>query len=176
MVGWCSCLAIVIICQRMVELYIARKNRSWSLAAGAREFGARHYPLFFIVHIGWFISWITESCLWGAVSAYWYIWLSLFIMAQGLRYWCMVSLGRHWNTRILVIPGEFAVCKGPYRFIAHPNYAAVAFEIFCVPLIFGAVITATIVTFLNAILILGIRLPAERNALRLLKQEHSVYD
>ena len=36
--------------------------------------------------------------------------------------------------------------------------------------IFGTDITATLATFLNAVLILGIRIPQENNALRLLKQ------
>lgn len=170
MVGWCILLAVAITCQRLAELLIARSNRKWSLAAGAKEFGAGHYPLFFILHIGWFAGWITESCLRGALSEKWYIWFSMFIVAQGLRYWCMVSLGRQWNTRILVIPGQLAVSRGPYRFLAHPNYLAVAIELISVPLMFGAQISALVATILNAVLILGIRLPAEKDALKLLKQ------
>lgn len=170
MVGWCSILAIVIIGQRVTELYIAEKNRRWSLEAGAKEFGAGHYPLFFILHSSWLIGWISEAIFRGSVSGYWYVWFSLFAMAQGLRYWCMASLGRHWNTRILVIPGKEAVLKGPYRFFAHPNYVAVAIELVSAPLIFGAVYTAIAATFFNTALILGIRLPKEKNALQLLKR------
>lgn len=170
MVTFCMILAGVILCQRLAELYIARQNRQWSLASGAKEFGAGHYPLFFILHCGWFIGWLTEAILRGKVSDYWPEWLSLFIMAQGLRYWCMVSLGRHWNTRILVIPGRKIVETGPYRFMAHPNYLAVAFELLSVPLIFGAVYAGILGVFLHSMLILGIRLPAERKALKLLKQ------
>ncbi len=81
----------------------------------------------------------------------------------------MASLGTLWNTRILVIPNGLAIDKGPYRFLRHPNYLAVAIELISVPLIFGAVITATLVTFFNAVLILGIRIPQENNALELLK-------
>jgi methyltransferase len=171
MVGWGGLLAIVIISQRISELYIAKHNRIWALAAGAQEFGTRHYPLFFLLHIGWLIGWTMESSLrGGAVSELWKVWFSLFVIAQGLRYWCMVSLGRLWNTRILVIPGGNVVCKGPYRFLSHPNYLAVTIELVSIPLIFGAVTTAILATLLNAMLILGIRLPEERRALRLLKQ------
>ncbi len=170
MVDWLGLLAIVIICQRICELYIARRNRIWALAAGAQELGTGHYPLFFLLHIGWLIGWTMESSLGGsAVSELWYVWFSLFVVAQGLRYWCIASLGRLWNTRILVIPGGSLICKGPYRFLSHPNYLAVAIELVSVPLIFGAITTATLATLLNAVLILGIRIPEERHALQLLK-------
>lgn len=171
MVGWWEVMTIVIISQRVSELYIARRNRIWALAAGAKEFGAGHYPLFFLLHIGWLLGWIWEYRLSeGEVSEFWYLWLSLFVIAQGLRYWCMVSLGRQWNTRILVIPDGTAICKGPYRFLPHPNYLAVAIELISVPLIFSAVITAALATFFNAALLLGIRIPQENSALALLKQ------
>jgi len=164
-------MALLIISQRIFELYIARGNRVWALAAGAQEFGAWHYPLFFLLHIGWLVGWVVEFSLSGSsVSELWYLWLSLFMIAQGLRYWCMVSLGRLWNTRILVIPHGAPICKGPYRFLRHPNYLAVAIELISVPLIFGAVITAILATFFNAVLILGIRIPQENIALGLLKQ------
>ena len=162
-------MVTLIISQRLYELYIAKKNRTWALAAGAQEFGARHYPLFFLLHIGWLVGWVLESSLNdSSVSEFCYVWLSLFIIAQGLRYWCMTSLGRLWNTRILVIPDGVAICKGPYRFLRHPNYLAVAIELISVPLIFDAVVTATLATFFNAVLILGIRIPQENIALGLL--------
>jgi methyltransferase len=171
MVSWLEMMVIIIVVQRIVELYIARRNRIWALASGAQEFGAGHYPLFFILHIAWLIGWICESSLRDdGISKIWYVWLGLFVSAQGLRYWCMVSLGRLWNTRILVIPGSQAICKGPYRYLAHPNYLAVAIELISVPLIFGAMITASVATVLNAVLLLGIRIPTEERALGLLKQ------
>lgn len=164
-------MVILIISQRLSELYIAERNRAWALKAGAQEFGTRHYPLFFLLHIGWLIGWVIESNLGrSSISEFWYLWFSLFMMAQGLRYWCMVSLGQLWNTRILVIPNGLAINKGPYRFLRHPNYLAVAIELISVPLIFDAVITATLVTFLNTVLILAIRIPQENNALALLKK------
>ena len=164
-------MVTVISSQRLFELYVAKNNRTWALTAGAQEFGAWHYPLFVLLHSGWLAGWIIEFSLGdGTVSEFWYLWLSLFLLAQGLRYWCMISLGLLWNTRILVIPDGEIICKGPYRFLRHPNYLAVAIELMSVPLIFNAVITATLATFFNAVLILGIRIPQENIALGLLKQ------
>lgn len=164
-------MATLVICQRLFELYVAKRNRTQVLEAGAQEFGAQHYPLFFLLHIGWLAGWVIESALHeNLISEVWYLWISLFIIAQGLRYWCMISLGTLWNTRILVIPNGAAVNKGPYQFLRHPNYLAVAIELISVPLLFDAVITAVLAAFFNAVLILGIRIPEENNALRLLKQ------
>jgi len=105
-VGWyIAAMAVFLAVQRGVELYIANKNRQWSMSQGAIEIGSRHYPLFFLLHGGWFAGWVTEGVVYGEVSAYWYLWLGLFIAAQVLRYWCITSLGRQWNTRIIFIPG-----------------------------------------------------------------------
>jgi methyltransferase len=165
---WIYVMAIVLIIQRLLELSIAKRNRAWALAAGAQEFGERHYPLFFILHIAWLISWIVEGSLYSNIlSELWYLWLGLFIFAQILRYWCIASLGRFWNTRILVIPGKALVSKGPYQYLKHPNYVAVAIELAAVPLIFGATVTAIIATLCNSWLILGIRIPVEEKSLRL---------
>ena len=37
----------------------------------------------------------------------------------------MRALGERWNARVLVIPGEPRIVRGPYRWIRHPNYLAV---------------------------------------------------
>lgn len=162
-------MAAFVIVQRMAELYIAERNRCWALQQGAREFGIRHYQLFFLLHTAWLVGWFVEANIRGALTEGWYLWLGLFACAQGLRYWCISSLGRCWNTRILVIPGGNLVRKGPYRFLSHPNYLAVAIELLCIPLIFGAVWTAACVTMLNAVLLFKIRIPEEEQALHLLK-------
>lgn len=167
---WIVAMVTLIITQRIFELYRANCNRRWAITAGAQEFGAWHYPLFFVLHVGWLMGWVGEATLYNdSLSEFWYLWLSLFIIAQGLRYWCIASLGQYWNTRILVIPASQIIDKGPYRYLAHPNYLAVAIELVSVPLIFGAIITAVVATVLNVMLVLGIRIPEEKYALRLLK-------
>lgn len=154
----------------MTDLYVADRNRKWVLEAGAQEFGSKHYPLFFILHLGWLMGWIGEVSFYGSsLSELWYLWFGIFVAALGLRYWCITSLGKYWNTRILVVPGIRLIRTGPYRFLRHPNYIVVALELVSVPMIFGAVITASIATVMNAYLLLGIRIPAEERALRLMK-------
>lgn len=166
MVAWLiACLAILIVIQRLAELLLANRNRVWALKQGAREYGARHYPLFILLHTAWLVGWVIEGCLNNSIVSSWTAWMSLFLLAQVIRYWCIISLGRCWNTRILVIPGSRAVRNGPYRFLKHPNYLAVALELAAVPLIFGAVYTAVIATVANAALLLLVRIPEEERAL-----------
>ena len=59
-----------------------------------------------------------------------------------LRYWAIATLGERWNTRVIVVPGLEPVRTGPYRWIRHPNYVAVAIELFALPLIGGCYVTA----------------------------------
>lgn len=163
-------LAAVIACQRLIELSIAKRHRQAVVKLGAREYGSSHYYLFFILHISWMIGWILESYVRGwTLNRYWYLWAALFLNAQFLRYWCIASLGKYWNTRILVIPGTEPVHKGPYKFIKHPNYLAVALEIVSVPLLFDAITTALLASVWNAFLLLHIRIPEEEKAVYGLK-------
>lgn len=152
--------------QRLLELLLARKNQTWALSQGAKEYGAEHYFWFFPLHVGWMLGWFVEGNLRHSISEVWWLWLAVFLLAQILRYWAIHSLGPYWNTRLLIVPGARRVGSGPYRFVAHPNYIAVALELFSLPLIFNAWITAILATALNAALLLGIRIPAEERALR----------
>jgi methyltransferase len=171
MVNWSICIiTVIIVAQRLVELALARRNRQWVVALGAVEYGARHYPLFFLIHGAWLLGWLTEALTGGPqLSSWWPAWLLLFGAAQALRYWCIHSLGHYWNTRILVVPGATAIRRGPYRYLPHPNYLAVALELAAVPMIFGCWLTAAAATAVNGILLVTVRIPQEEEALKLLR-------
>lgn len=162
-----------VIIQRLLELRFAEKNRQKALAAGAVEVGANHYPLFVVLHTAWLLGWLVESIIaprtmtFGDSLAL----FEAFVLAQGLRYWAIASLGEAWNTRILVVPGAERIRRGPYKWVNHPNYIAVTVELLCAPLIFGAWRTALVATILNAALLLLIRIPMENKAMRELLRE-----
>ena len=88
-------------------------------------------------------------------------------LAQALRWWCIATLGKQWNTRIVVIPGAGRVRTGPYRRLRHPNYVAVVVEGVCLPLVHTAWITATTFSIANA-WVLRRRVVVENEALTLL--------
>lgn len=110
------------------------------------------------------------------LSPFWPILLILFFLTQAGRVWALFSLGKYWNTKIIVLPGAEVVRRGPYRFIKHPNYAIVAAEFLVIPLMFQAYITAAVFTLLN-IMVLYVRIPAEEKALKeLTEYEEAFYD
>jgi methyltransferase len=158
-------LAFIIV-QRLLELRLARRNEAWARAQGAHELGAGHYPAFFVLHGAWLLGWPLEAWFRGLrLAPGWWVLLAAFAAVQVLRYWSMRALGRRWNTRILVLPGHPPIADGPYRYLRHPNYVAVFIELAVVPAMFGAWWTAGIASVLNAALLLGIRIPAETQAL-----------
>jgi methyltransferase len=57
-----------------------------------------------------------------------------------------------------------AVATGPYRFLRHPNYLAVVVEMFAIPLVHTAVVTAAVFSALNLFL-LRARIRLEESAL-----------
>lgn len=147
--------------QRLGELVIARRNTTRLLAQGGVEHGAGHYPLIVALHAAW---------LGGLWLLAWERpvqpgWLAAYVVLQVLRAWVLLTLGPRWTTRIIVVPGETLVRRGPYRFLPHPNYLVVAGEIAVLPLVFGLPLYALAFTVLNA-LVLAIRLRAETRALR----------
>ena len=77
--------------------------------------------------------------------------LALVLASQALRWWCIATLGRRWNTRVIVVPGLPLVTGGPYRWLRHPNYVAVVVEGVALPLVHAAWVTALVFTVLNAV-------------------------
>lgn len=154
-----------IVFQRIVELRIANKNEKWMKQQGAIEFGQKHYRYMVTMHSLFFISLIIEKIFMNlGRSPFWPFLLLVFLFAQVNRIWVITSLGRFWNTKIIVLKNANVIRKGPYRFIKHPNYMVVAIELAVVPLLFNAYFTASLFTILN-LLMLMIRIPEEEKAL-----------
>lgn len=84
--------------------------------------------------------------------------LALFGLAKALKLWAIASLGSRWSFRVLVLPDAPLVTAGPYRFLSHPNYLAVAGEIASVAMIVWAPITGVLATIgFGALMIKRIR-------------------
>ncbi|EIJ78606.1 hypothetical protein PB1_13649 [Bacillus methanolicus PB1] len=160
----------VIIIQRLLELIVAKQNEKWMKSQGAVEFGQKHYPIIVIVHILFFFALIIEVQYFHKdISPLWTLLLVAFLAAQAIRIWALLSLGRFWNTKILVLPGASVVKKGPYKFLKHPNYCVVALEFIIIPLMFQAYFTAILFSLLNTF-VLSVRIPAEEKALKKLTE------
>lgn len=156
---------VFLIIQRLTELVIARRNEKWMKDRGAYEVGEDHYKWFVIVHSVFFISILIEVFNRPESGQQLNLWLFiLFLLTQGARVWCLVSLGRFWNTKIIILPGAELVSRGPYRFMKHPNYWIVGIELIIIPLLFHAYITAILFPVLH-LLLLRKRIPQEEKAL-----------
>lgn len=154
-----------IILQRMIELFIARKNEKWIKKQGAVEFGQKHYRYIVVMHILFFIVLLGEKIFRNESISLMWPWLAIaFILTQLIRVWAILSLGKYWNTKIMVLPNATIIRSGPYGFIRHPNYTVVSLELLIIPLLFNAYFTAVMFTFVNIIL-LAIRIPEEEQAL-----------
>ncbi|WP_237168723.1 isoprenylcysteine carboxyl methyltransferase family protein [Paracoccus shandongensis] len=145
--------------QRGAELVLARRNTRALLARGAVEHGASHYPLIVMLHAAWLLA----ICAGGWSRPVDPVWLAVFAVLQLGRLWVLASLGPRWTTRIIVLD-EPLVRRGPYRWIAHPNYAVVVAEIAVAPLVLGLWPVAVVFSVLNAA-VLAIRIRAEAGAL-----------
>ena len=66
---------------------------------------------------------------------------AVFGVAKALKVWAISSLGVRWTFRVLVLPGEPLIARGPYAFIRHPNYIAVLGELAGMALIVSAPVT-----------------------------------
>lgn len=152
-----------IILVRVVELFIAKRNERWLRSEGAEVYGGEHYKYFIILHTGFFISLITEYNLSEYFGIkYWVI--VMFFVVQILRISIFISLGKYWNTKILVIKGRELVQTGLYRYFKHPNYVIVILEFLLIPFGFGLYITLIVFSMLN-LLLLRVRLREEEKAL-----------
>ena len=163
---WYVLLVAAVALERVAELVVARRNLAWSRAQGGVEFGASHYPIMVVLHTGLLVGALVEVI--GLhrpfLPALGWPMLAIVVGAQGLRWWCITTLGQQWNTRVVVIPGAPRVVGGPYRFFSHPNYVAVIAEGIALPLVHTGWITALVFTVLNAAL-LRTRIRTENAAL-----------
>ena len=163
MLGYTVLIAAVAL-ERVAELVVSQRNLKWSRSRGGVEFGARHYPVMVVLHTALLAGCLFEAAHREFIPALGWPMLAVVVAAQALRWWCITTLGRQWNTRVVVVPDAVRVTGGPYRFLSHPNYVAVVVEGIALPLVHSAWITAVVFTVLNAAL-LWVRISVENTAL-----------
>lgn len=159
-------LIVAVGAERLLELVVARRNARWALRHGGVEFGRGHYPALVGMHAGLLTGCLVEVGVAhrGFLPALGWPMLAVVAASQVLRWWCVATLGRRWNTRVIVIPRAPLVRRGPYRWLRHPNYVAVLAEGLALPLVHAAWLTAVGFTAANA-LVLTARLRVENAAL-----------
>jgi methyltransferase len=152
--------------ERLFELHVSRKHRLAAEARGGMEFYSETFVRMAALHLLFLVALCWESYPWRIQatllnSAL----LGFFVLLQGLRYWCIVSLGQAWNTRIVMVPGDRVQKRGPYLLLAHPNYLVVTLEFIILPLLMHAPITLAFFLPANLLILLQ-RIRLEERALR----------
>ncbi|RSS43954.1 isoprenylcysteine carboxyl methyltransferase family protein [Streptomyces sp. WAC08241] len=163
---WYALLVLGVAAERVVELVVARRNTALALARTGVEHGRGHYPVMVALHTALLVCCLLEPVLAHRPFLPALAWpmLSLVLLAQALRWWCVTALGPYWNTRVIVVPGTRPIRTGPYRFARHPNYVAVVVEVAALPLVHSAWLTAAVFSAADAVL-LAVRLRCENAAL-----------
>ncbi len=161
LIGAPQLAALLVLGQRgLEELYSARNTRRL-MASGATEMGSTYYPVVAATHLAWiaglfFLIPPAAPIAWPLIAYY--------VALQIVRYWVIASLGPFWTHRIITLPGAPIARSGPYRYLSHPNYAVTIIETFVLPLAFGALALASIMTALWWV-VLSVKIKLEDEAL-----------
>jgi len=163
---WYAVLIACVALGRIAELARSARNARRLRARGGIEAGAGHYPAMVAVHAGFLAAAPLEVFLAGRpfLPVLGLPMLALYAATLALRCWVIGTLGERWCTRVIAVPGAPLVTGGPFRFLPHPNYLAVAIEIPALALIHGAWLTALVFGALNG-LVLRTRIRVENEAL-----------
>jgi methyltransferase len=152
---------------RLLEMRLSRRHQRALAARGATRAREPGFALMVALHTGVLVAAAFEVLALHrrftpavGVPA-----LVVFALANALRWWVIATLGPHWIVQVVgSSPALGVVTGGPYRWIRHPNYVAVFAELFALPLVHGAWLTATVGAALH-VLVLRRRLALEEAVL-----------
>ncbi len=164
--SWYLLLLAAVAVERVVELLVSQRNLRWARAQGGVEVGATHYRWMVLTHLGLLV--LPPLEVWAFdrpfIALLGWPMLAVVAVTMALRYWVITTLGKRWNTRVVVVPGVRLALDGPYRWLRHPNYLAVILEVAALPLVHSAWLSALVFSAANA-LILFVRIRVEERAL-----------
>jgi methyltransferase len=151
---------------RLMELRISRSNQQKLETQGVRKIAEPHFRWMVFTHGAVLVCAAAEVILLHRplIPALAITMAVLFVFANALRWWVIRTLAGHWNVEVMASSRVGVVTSGPYRWIRHPNYVAVVLELFSLPMIHTAWITALAGTLAD-LEILRRRLRVEDNML-----------
>jgi len=129
---------------RLVEMRLSRQHQKEMASRGAAKVDEPKFRWMVLLHTAVLIGAALEVVFlkrpflpWLAAPMF-----AIFLAANALRWWVIRSLGAHWNVQVVDSTRLGVVTSGPFRYVRHPNYAAVFAELLALPLIHTAWITA----------------------------------
>jgi methyltransferase len=129
---------------RIFELGVSRRHQQQMIAGGATKVKEPHFRWMVLVHSAVLIGAALEVVVLRRpfIPNLAVVMLFLFLAANGVRLWVVRTMGKLWNVQVMNSTSLGVVTSGPFRFVRHPNYTAVFIEMFSLPLIHTAWITA----------------------------------
>jgi methyltransferase len=129
---------------RIVELRISRRHQQQLVSRGAAKVAEPKFRWMVALHTAVLIGAAVEVVflmrpflpVLGSIA------FAIFLAANMVRWWVIRTLGDHWNVQVMDSTRLGVVTSGPFRFVRHPNYAAVFAEMLALPLVHTAWITA----------------------------------
>ena len=137
-------LLLAVASLRIVELRISRQHQRAMVARGAKKIDEPRFRWMVLLHTALLLGAACEVVFlkrpflpWLAAPMF-----AVFLAANAVRWWVIRTLGQHWNVQVMDSTQLGVITSGPFRFVRHPNYAAVFAEMLALPLIHTAWITA----------------------------------
>jgi methyltransferase len=158
-------VAIAVLVPMVIEAVIAARHDRTLRALGAIEPRDDVYRWMQVAYPGAFCAMLAEGWMRGTSEPSLRLaGIITFVLAKGLKYWAIATLGERWTFKVLVPPGSTRIVRGPYLLLRHPNYVAVIGELAGVALMLGARVAGPIGTGVFLVLILA-RIRVEERAL-----------
>ncbi len=141
-------LLVLVAFGRIIELGISRRNQKRMQAQGVRKMYEPHFRWMVLLHSAILAGAALEVLLLHRplIPALAIPMLVIFVLANLLRWWVIRALAGQWNVQVMASSRIGVISSGPYRWIRHPNYDAVMAELFALPMIHTAWITALLGT------------------------------
>ena len=138
------CLLVLVGIERLVEVGISRRNQSKLIEQGVQKIHEPHFRWLVLFHGVVLVAAGAEVLFLHRplIPALAIPMAALFILSNVIRYWVICLLGGLWNVQIMDSGDIGIVTSGPYRWVRHPNYVGVVMEVFSLPMIHTAWITA----------------------------------
>jgi methyltransferase len=159
-------LLLVVALLRIYELQISRRHQREMAAQGASKVTDPVFRTMVLLHTGVLVGAALEVVF---LHRHFYpvfaaVCFAIFLAANVVRWWVIRTLGEHWNVQVMDSTGMGVITTGPFRYVRHPNYAAVFVEMLVLPLIHCAWITAAVGSAAH-ILVLSQRISTEERVL-----------
>jgi methyltransferase len=160
-----AAVVVAVFVPLLIEAARAARNEASQRAIGGIEPRGDVYRVMQFAYPAAFLAMIAEGAMRGTPPLPAFAGgAAVFTLTKALKWWAIVSLGRAWTFRVIVVPRAPLVWSGPYRFLRHPNYVAVVGELVGVAMMSGARVTGPLATVLFGLLMLK-RIQIENRAI-----------